>query len=58
MGRETDEQLELVVLAQAVAGRLDAGDQSCVHPGKQISKLSTRGVTLQLASWVVVLAKL
>ena len=28
---QADEQLELVVLAEPVASRLDAGDQSCVH---------------------------
>ena len=28
---QADEQLELVILAETVASRLDAGDQSCVH---------------------------
>ena len=32
MSRETNEQLEFVVLAQTVTGRLDSSNQAGVHP--------------------------
>ena len=39
MGGEADEELELVVFAETVAGRFDPSDQSRVHPERKYKEV-------------------